>query len=56
MPETHHMTHIQGNQLKGSSKITVISRLIITLFKYHISSITFYFFHRPASFINFDNL
>ena len=50
----HHKMHIQRGQPKGSSRNITFPicslfqfHSIITLFKFHVSSATFYFFHRP---------
>ena len=44
----HHRTHIQRGQPKGGSRNITFPNITITmLFKFHISSFTFYIFHRP---------
>ena len=41
----HHRTHIQRGQSKGSSRnITFLNITIVTLFEFHISSVTSHFF------------
>ena len=46
--KARHKTHIQRGRPKGNSRnITFPNITIITLFKFPISNVTFFFFHRP---------